>query len=179
MRDGFQIRRRVAESQLPPSGRPPAAFGQIARPRGPSSGDRLSTLSNCTAFGARNYPAGAELPRMVHAVAKPRAERALQRASSRRRPAAPTRQKPKLSSDARRCRAKFLEYFPAAFHDADYLASERAYKWDAHRRWEDVLDPNAFRALLAAERYQEIAAQAVSIEARTNLLVLVREDGVA
>jgi hypothetical protein len=107
---------------------------------------------------------------MVHALAKARAEKTLQGASSRRRPVAPTRQKPKLSSDARRCRAKFLEYFPAAFHDADYLASERAYKWDAHRRWEDVLDPDAFRALLAAERYQEIAAQAVSIEARTNLL---------
>ena len=107
---------------------------------------------------------------MVHAVAKPRAERALQRASSQRRPAAPNRQKPKLSTNARRCRAKFLEYFPAAFHDADYLASERAYKWDAHRRWEDVLGPDTFRGLLAAERYQEIAAQAVSIEARTNLL---------
>ena len=96
--------------------------------------------------------------------------RALQRASSQRRPAAPNRQKPKLSTNARRCRAKFLEYFPAAFHDADYLASERAYKWDAHRRWEDVLGPDTFRGLLAAERYQEIAAQAVSIEARTNLL---------
>ena len=113
---------------------------------------------------------GAELSRMVHAIAKGRAQKATQRPSSRRRPAAPTRQKLKLSADARRCRAKFLEYFPAGFHDADYLASERTYKWDAHRRWEDVLDPNAFRTLLAAERYQEIAAQAVSIEARTNLL---------
>ena len=113
---------------------------------------------------------GAELSGMVHAIAKGRAQKALQRPSSRRRPAAPTRQKPKLSADARRCRAKFLEYFPAGFHDADYLASERTYKWDAHRRWEDVLGPNAFRTLLAAERYQEIAAQAVSIEARTNLL---------
>jgi hypothetical protein len=107
---------------------------------------------------------------MVHAVAKPRAERVLQRTSSRRRRAAPTRQKPRLPADARRCRAKFLEYFPAGFHDADYLASERAYKWDAHRRWEDVLDAAAFRALLAAERFQDVAAQAVSIEARTNLL---------
>jgi hypothetical protein len=107
---------------------------------------------------------------MVHAVAKDRAERAPERASSRRPSAAPTIQKPKPSSGARHRRAKFLEYFPAGFQDADYLASERAYKWDAHRRWDDVLGRDAFRALLAAERYQEMAAQAVSIEARTNLL---------
>src|ERR1044072_589627 len=105
---------------------------------------------------------------MVHAVRKARAERTQHRASSRRRSAARTIKKP--SPDARRCRAKFLEYFPAGFHDVEYLGSERAYKWDAHRRWEEVLDATAFRALLAAERFQEIAAQAVSIEARTNLL---------
>ena len=103
---------RLAVGPVLPSGRSPDREGL-------SFGDRLSTLSNCTAFGARNYPAGVELPRMVHAVAKPRGERALQRASSRRRPAAPNRQKPKLSSNARRCRAKFLEHFLAAFHYAD------------------------------------------------------------
>jgi len=107
---------------------------------------------------------------MVHAVPKARAERTEQRTSSRSQSAARTIQRPKPSPAARRCRGKFLEYFPAGFQDAEYLESERAYKWDAYRRWNDVLGRDAFRALLATERYQEIAAQAVSIEARTNLL---------
>jgi hypothetical protein len=107
---------------------------------------------------------------MAHAFAEPRTKTTQQRGSSRRRRVTPTIRKPKLSSDARRCRAKFREYFPRGFHDPDYLASERAYKWNAHLRWEDALNRAAFRALLGAERHQEIAAQAVSIEARTNLL---------
>jgi len=107
---------------------------------------------------------------MAHAVAKAQTKRTPQSATRRRRPARRASQKPRLSSGARRCRARFLEYFPGGFHDPDYLASERAYKWDAHRRWEERLDRDTFRALLGAERYQEIAAQAVTIEARTNLL---------
>ena len=107
---------------------------------------------------------------MAHAVAKPPGRKTAQRGSSRRRRTAPEVRKARLSSGAKRCRVKFREYFPTGFHDPDYLASERAYKWDAHRRWEDALDRDGFQALLAAERYPEIAAQAVSIEARTNLL---------
>jgi len=79
-------------------------------------------------------------------------------------------QKPKLSAGARKCRAKFLEYFPGGFSDPDYAGSERAYKWNAHLRWEEVLNRKAFRALLEAGRHQEIASRAISIESRTNLL---------
>jgi hypothetical protein len=106
---------------------------------------------------------------MAQAALKSRTNRTRPASSARRRKASP-RQKPKLSAAARRCRARFLEYFPKGFHDPDYVDSERAYKWEAHRRWEDVLGREAFRALLAAGRYQDIAARAVSIEARTNLL---------
>ena len=76
----------------------------------------------------------------------------------------------KLSLGARKCRAKFLEYFPKGFSDPDYVGSERAYKWNAHLRWAEVLNRNAFRALLDAGRYQAIASHAISIESRTNLL---------
>jgi len=71
---------------------------------------------------------------------------------------------------ARKCRAKFIEYFPKGFSDPDYVGSERAYKWNAHLRWEEVLSRKAFCALLGAGRYQEIASHAISIESRTNLL---------
>ena len=71
---------------------------------------------------------------------------------------------------AQKCRAKFLEYFPRGFGDPDYVGSERAYKWNAHLRWAEVLNRNAFRALLDAGRYQAIASHAISIESRTNLL---------
>ena len=40
------------------------------------------------------------------------------------------------SPAARRCRAKFLLYFPDGFVDETYVESERAYKCEAHRRWQ-------------------------------------------
>jgi hypothetical protein len=71
---------------------------------------------------------------------------------------------------ARRCRAKFLHYFPRGFHDPLYEDWERGYKWDAHKRWAETLDGATLRKMLKGGRYDEIAARAVSIEARTNLL---------
>lgn len=71
---------------------------------------------------------------------------------------------------ASRCRRKFLSYFPAGFHDEKYLAWEREYKKAAHLAWDDVLDRPQFRALLRGRRFTEIAADAVRIESRTNLL---------
>ena len=73
-------------------------------------------------------------------------------------------------SDAERCRRKFLRSFPGGFHDETYLDWERNYKWEAHERWNEALNPTAFRSLLKAEDYLEIAARAVRIESRTNLL---------
>ena len=73
-------------------------------------------------------------------------------------------------SGAKRARKKFLRYVPDGFRDETYIDWERAYKWNAHEQWAEVLGPRQFKRLLAAERYEEIAAHAVRIESRTNLL---------
>jgi len=75
-----------------------------------------------------------------------------------------------LSREARRCRTKFLYYFPKGFHDPTYLDWERGYKWAAHLRWEAEFSREKFRAMLTAGEYAMIAARAVVIESRTNLL---------
>ena len=80
---------------------------------------------------------------------------------------------PKIRSrfaGAARCRRKFLRIFPHGFRDPDYLAFERDYKWRAHEQWEEQLGRRALAALVEEERYAEVAARAVRIEARTNLL---------
>lgn len=69
-----------------------------------------------------------------------------------------------------RCRRKFLHYFPKAFRDETYLDWERGYKVKAHEQWKAVLDRTRFKALLAGKKFAEIAAHAVRIESRTNLL---------
>src|SRR5687768_3042919 len=72
------------------------------------------------------------------------------------------------SRNADRCRRKFLGYFPDGFSDEDYVGSERDYKWQAHLSWKTLAQQ--MEDLLAAGRYEEIAAHAVRIESRTNLL---------
>jgi len=74
------------------------------------------------------------------------------------------------TSEARRCRRKFLRFFPEGFRDEKYDAWERGYKESAHQRWEETLNGAAFRSLLQARKYEEIASTAVRIESRTNLL---------
>ena len=69
-----------------------------------------------------------------------------------------------------RCRRKFLRFYPGGFRDPDYVGLERDYKWQAHVRWHTLLAPAAYRALLKDERYADIAAHAVRVESRTNLL---------
>jgi hypothetical protein len=71
---------------------------------------------------------------------------------------------------ARRCRQKFLRFFPQGFRDETYIAWERGYKWQAHEQWHEALNRAAYRALLEAGRFAEVAAHAVRIESRTNLL---------
>ena len=68
------------------------------------------------------------------------------------------------------CRRKFLRFFPGGFRDETYLSWEREYKWNAHQRWVDLLDPAEMRAMLKREEHAEIARRAVTIESRTNLL---------
>lgn len=47
---------------------------------------------------------------------------------------------------------------------------ERDYKWKAHERWEETLSQEQYRRLLDDGVYADIAATAVRIESRTNLL---------
>jgi hypothetical protein len=76
----------------------------------------------------------------------------------------------RTAAGAERCRRKFLRYFPKGFRDETYFDWERGYKWQAHQQWMSVLGPEAFAALLAKKRYADVAAEAVKIESRTNLL---------
>jgi hypothetical protein len=68
------------------------------------------------------------------------------------------------------CRRKFLRYYPGGFQDEDFVALERSYKWTAHQRWAEELGRAELDRLLEAGRYTEVAARAVRIEGRTNLL---------
>ena len=82
----------------------------------------------------------------------------------------PVRQPRTTFRGAERCRRKFLKAFPDGFKDETYLAWERDYKWHAHRQWQQVLSRDTFARLLRDGRHAEIAAHAVRIESRTNLL---------
>jgi len=77
---------------------------------------------------------------------------------------------PELSASARRCRRRFLKFFPAGFRDETYVEWEREYKWSAYEKWCAALRRGAFRSLLDEGAYTTIAKHAVSIESRTNLL---------
>jgi hypothetical protein len=75
-----------------------------------------------------------------------------------------------LSAGALHCRRKFLRYFPGGFRDETYIDWERDYKWAAHEQWKEGLNQAAYKALLREGAYGEIAARAVRLESRTNLL---------
>jgi hypothetical protein len=74
------------------------------------------------------------------------------------------------TAQAEICRKRFLRFFPKGFHDPKYIDWERGYKWTAHEHWNEVLNRGAFRALLKKGEFAAIAAHAVRIESRTNLL---------
>jgi hypothetical protein len=75
-----------------------------------------------------------------------------------------------LSSEASRARRKFLRAFPGGFRDETYLDWERGYKWNAHRRWEEMLGESILEGLIKEKKFEETAAAAIRIESRTNLL---------
>src|ERR1700757_2675829 len=75
-----------------------------------------------------------------------------------------------ITPEARRCRRKFLRFFPGGFQDETYLAWERDYKWNANKEWERMLNQETYSALLREGDYAEVALRAVRIEARTNLI---------
>ncbi len=67
-------------------------------------------------------------------------------------------------------RKKFLYYFPKGFMDTKYLEWERNYKSEAHKSFIELLNRKQYSAMLAKKMFLEIAAMAVRIESRTNLL---------
>lgn len=77
---------------------------------------------------------------------------------------------PVAGSGAVRARRKFLRYFPGGFRDETYVDWERDYKWRGHVAWAESLSTDRYRTLLREKRFAEIAAHAVRIESRTNLL---------
>jgi hypothetical protein len=70
-----------------------------------------------------------------------------------------------------RARRRFLKFFPEGFQDPTYLERERNGKWEAHEAWEERLSDDAFRLRLDHGDYAGIAADALQIESRTNLLL--------
>jgi hypothetical protein len=68
------------------------------------------------------------------------------------------------------CKRKFLRFFPDGFRDETYLDWERGYKLRAHEEWQSVLNRTAYQSKLSQGKFLEIAAEAVKIESRTNLL---------
>jgi hypothetical protein len=68
------------------------------------------------------------------------------------------------------CRRRFLRPFPDGFYDETYLAWERDYKWQAHRRWvSDIGGRAEFRAS-SMGRHAEVATAALCIESGRPLL---------
>lgn len=76
----------------------------------------------------------------------------------------------KVSPAAKRSRRKFLRAFPRGFRDETYLDWERNYKWEAHKEWRQSLSKPLFARLIKAKKCSQIAATAIRIESRTNLL---------
>lgn len=74
------------------------------------------------------------------------------------------------NNNKKNAKKKFLDFFNKGFYSRKYLDWERDYKWNAHLSWEEILNEKAFKKLLRAKKYSEIAQLAVRIESRTNLL---------
>jgi hypothetical protein len=72
-----------------------------------------------------------------------------------------------LSLPARRCRRRFLRFFPGGFRDATYLEWERDYKAETHDRWQAALARAEFQRLLRAREHATIAARAITVEQRS------------
>jgi hypothetical protein len=75
-----------------------------------------------------------------------------------------------VTAAAKKCRRRFLRFFPDGFTDETYLEWERNYKASAAREWRDALSRLRFGLMLKSAQYRDIAAIALRIEAHTNLL---------
>ena len=64
----------------------------------------------------------------------------------------------------------FWDIFRAGLPTTEYCDLERNYKLRAHERWDAELNRTTFRKLIKTGDYKKIAAIAVAIESKTNLL---------
>jgi hypothetical protein len=69
-----------------------------------------------------------------------------------------------------KCVRKFLKYFKKGFKEEKYVHWERGYKEEAHKQFAELLGKEKFAELLQKKKYAEIAAIAIRIESKTNLL---------
>ncbi len=65
---------------------------------------------------------------------------------------------------------KFLKHFPKGYQGEKYIAWERDYKWQAHLSWQEELNQKSYQTLLGKKDFHQVAATAIKIESRTNLL---------
>lgn len=65
---------------------------------------------------------------------------------------------------------KFLYYFKGGYADPKFNSWEREYKWDAHLKFADNLNRQAYAKLLKEKEFEKISLMAVQIESKTNLL---------
>jgi len=70
----------------------------------------------------------------------------------------------------KRCKRKFIYYFPKGYQGQKFIAWERQYKLDAHIKFQEEFNEIAYKKLLRQKDYQSIAAGIVRIESKTNLL---------
>jgi hypothetical protein len=70
----------------------------------------------------------------------------------------------------KRCKRKFIHYFPKGYLDKKFIAWERQYKLDAHLTFRETFNEPAYKKMLDESAYEKIAAGIVRIESKTNLL---------
>jgi hypothetical protein len=70
----------------------------------------------------------------------------------------------------KRCKRKFVYYFPGGYRGEKYIAWEREYKASAHIQFREKFNEADYKNLLDKKEYDKIAADIVRIESRTNLL---------
>ncbi len=68
------------------------------------------------------------------------------------------------------CKNKFLHFFPEGFQDEKYLAWERNYKWETHKKWNKLLNRSICEDLIKKKKFDEICKRAINIESKTHLL---------
>ncbi len=83
----------------------------------------------------------------------------------------PIQKAQRLSSRAlAKHKKRFLRFFPKAFKDPLYIDWEKAYKWEAHKLFDTLLNKAEFERLLRKREYLDIATRALQVESKTTFL---------